>query len=257
MARARARASQPIQMGTESRWARSVAVGGGHSCRDRRCRCAPRVAWGGLDYGPVGLPGAYRRKRRRRSTACGGRSRAGWYASHGVAEDGTLWRWHDYRLEDHPSQPFEATGATRCREVAHGSRPGLDGVFGVREDGTLAYVQFEASEGDAESAAIPTGRRSPLAIIRARSSATARCGAGGRNDMGQLGIGTSSRRHSGSDGDQSDSRTGPRWTAGYSSSCGVYDRQVYCWGANHGRRDRDRDAVRSRDSHARAESASS
>jgi alpha-tubulin suppressor-like RCC1 family protein len=216
---------QPIQIGTESRW-QSVAVGGGHSCAIDDAGAL--ACWGGLDYGQSDCQGVPTQT----PTAIDGvwqQVSSGWYASHGLAADGTLWRWHDYRLEDDPSQPFEAPvplGAAKWRTIA----TGLDGVFGVREDGALAYVQFDASEET------QIGSDTDWASVAARDHTCALKRDGtlwcwGRNDMGQLGIGTSSD-------DVPDpmqiSRIG-NWTAvtaGYSYSCGVYDRQVYCWGAN-------------------------
>lgn len=220
-------AIEPRQVGTQASWI-SVATGGGHSCAiddDASLMC-----WGGIDLGqqdcsraptevPTRLPGTWRAVS------------SSWYTTHAIAADGTLWRWNDYKVEEDPHTPHEPPmqiGNTRWRGLA----TGLGGVFGIREDRTLGFLQFDhVDEVDIDlatdwSEAI-AARDHACAL---KLDGTLHCW--GRNDMGQLGTGVPT---------QDDVVTPQQlgtfagWTAvsaGWAQSCGVYQGQVYCWGMN-------------------------
>jgi alpha-tubulin suppressor-like RCC1 family protein len=227
------RASQvdPIQVGTESGW-RQVTTGGGHSCAIDDAGAL--MCWGGLDYGqqledcattPTQPPTRYDGSWLSVSSS--------WYSTHGLRDDGTLWRWRDHDVETATATaPFELpaqVGTTRWRALASG----LFGAYGIREDGTLAFLEFAA---DTE---VQIGTDSDWSdAIAARDHACAIKLDGtlwcwGRNDMGQLGSGLSSEPVT------TPIQVGKvaGWTAvtaGWANSCAIYDGDVYCWGANAG-----------------------
>ncbi len=218
--------SEPRQVGTQTDWVR-VATGGGHSCAidvDGSLAC-----WGGIDLGQTDcsstpsepltrIPGVWKQVS------------SGFYSTHALRRDGTLWRWNDYRIDEDPLTPHEAphqVGTTKWRSIASG----LSGVYGVRDDGTLAFVEFDTADE------VQLGADDDWSdTIAARDHG---CGlkldgslwCWGRNDMGQLGTGVPSEDFE--PPEQIGTILG--WTAvsaGFASSCGVYDGQVYCWGTN-------------------------
>jgi len=217
--------TEPIQVGSEARW-QSVATGGGHSCAiddEGGLSC-----WGGLDHGqsdcstvPMQTP--------TRVDGTWLQVSSGWYSTFAVRDDGTLWRWVDRDLTD--PTPFELpsqVGSSRWRTIA----TGLFGAYGVRDDGTLAF----ADAGDASETQIGPDTDWDVAIAARdhgcaiKQEGTLWCW--GRNDMGQLGTGTSSE-------DLAEPiRVGiaPGWTSvtsGWAHSCGLLDGSVHCWGMNH------------------------
>jgi len=219
-------AIDPRQVGTQARWSH-VTTGGGHSCAiddDGALAC-----WGGIDLGqadctttpaepPTSIAGTWTQVS------------SSWYATHAVRADGTLWRWTDYRIDEDPGTPHEAPhqiGTASWRAIASG----LNGVYGVRADHSLGFVPFDATD---EVSIGTTADWSDTIAARDHACAvkldeTLWCW--GRNDMGQLGTGL-----------PSDDILDPiqlggiaGWkavSAGWASSCGVYDGQVYCWGTN-------------------------
>lgn len=218
---------EPRQVGSQTNWV-TVATGGGHSCAidlDGSLAC-----WGGIDLGqqncastpaqvPTRLDGTWQAVS------------SSWYTTHALRSDGTLWRWNDFKIEEDPHTPHEVpvqVGTTRWRAIASG----LSGVYGVREDRTLGFVQFDEVEEQTISA---TPDWSDTLAARDHGCAlkldqTLHCW--GRNDMGQLGTGLASEELV---VDPIQLGTFAGWTAisaGWAQSCGVYQGQVYCWGMN-------------------------
>jgi alpha-tubulin suppressor-like RCC1 family protein len=218
---------EPRQIGSQTNW-RTVATGGGHSCAidlDNSMAC-----WGGIDLGQQDCANAPGEGITRFEGTWNAVS-SSFYTTHALRSDGTLWRWNDFSIEEDPHTPHETpmqVGDTRWLAIA----TGLSGVYGVRDDRTLAFVQFDRTTEDTISS---TPDWSDTLAARDHGCAlkldqTLHCW--GRNDMGQLGTGLPS--------DEAvlepiQLGTFAGWTglsAGWAQSCGVYQGQVYCWGMN-------------------------
>ena len=219
-------AATPVQVGTQTAWT-SITTGGGHSCAidvDGSLMC-----WGGIDRGqqdcetaPSVLPSRIAGRWKQVSSS--------WYTTHAIDVDGTLWRWNDYRIEEDPRVPYEEpvqVGTATWSAIASG----LNSVYGVRADRTLASVLFDSVEE------VQIGSETGWSdTIAARDHACALKLDGslhcwGRNDFGQVGTGLSTEDVV----EPKQLGTFAGWTsvnAGWANSCGVYQGQVYCWGMN-------------------------
>ncbi|MBA3406241.1 MAG: hypothetical protein H0U13_16425 [Gemmatimonadaceae bacterium] len=223
----RVSSAEPIQIGTQSRWV-EVATGGGHSCAiDDEGSLA---CWGGIDLNQQDCSNTPT-QRLTRIEGTWRQVSSSMYTTHAIRSDGTLWRWNDFKFADDPRVPHEPPvqiGDHRWLAIASG----LSGVYGVRADRTLAFVQFDQVDENqigstADWSASIAARDHGCAL---KVDQTLHCW--GRNDMGQLGTGVPSDelvvepRQLG---------TFAGWTgvsAGWAQSCGVYQNQIYCWGMN-------------------------
>ncbi len=216
----------PIQVGDATSWI-DVAAGGGHSCAIDDTGAL--TCWGGLDYGqnqgcdempslsPTLVEGTW------------SDVSANWYSIHALRSDGTLWRMIDAPWgEAPPFQPITQVGSATWRVMASG----ISEVCGIRTNGTLACAWDDAAEETQVGTDDDWGDAIAVSYHACATKADGSSWCWGRNDFGQLGIGTL-------DAPETPTRVGDElgWTAlsaGYRHSCGVRDGALWCWGGNGG-----------------------
>jgi alpha-tubulin suppressor-like RCC1 family protein len=235
----RASSTVPVQVGDRRDW-RDVAVGGGHSCAIDAAGALS--CWGGGDYGQSGTnpPPAYTT----RPSPIAGTWLAvssHFYDTCAVRADRTLWCWGDNVAPadgnpprmDQPLLPPAQVGADADWIAI---AVGVNHACGVRRGGVLACGGLGVVRGDFAAAGSATDWGDVVASAY-HDCALEQGGAlscWGRNDTGQLGLGTIQTLNAPGVDAPASVAAGSTWTsiaALADGTCGLQgDGSTWCWG---------------------------